>query len=325
MPHQRRLCNPGSLPPVGVPSPSGEQFELTHGDQIAVVVEVGGGLRRYAVGDWEVVDGYGAHERISAGRGQTLLPWPNRLRDGRYEWNGATQQLALTEPAQGNAIHGLVRWLPWRAVERTADRVTMACRLHPQPGWPFTLDVDITYALDADGLSVRTRATNVGAEPCPFAAGAHPYVSVGTARVDETVVQAPGAVRLLADERQIPTGVQESVDGTPYDFRTPRPLGDLRIDDAFASLARDADGRAQVRLAAPAEQRTVELWMDEAYGWLMLFSGDTLPPDARRRSLGVEPMTCAPNAFQSGDGLRTLQPGETFAGAWGIRATTAYA
>jgi aldose 1-epimerase len=308
---------------VGVPSPSGEQFELAHGDQRAVVVEVGGGLRRYAVGDWEVVDGYGADERISAGRGQALIPWPNRLRDGRYEWAGAAQQLALTEPAQGNAIHGLVRWLPWRAVERAQARVTLACRLHPQPGWPFTLDVELAYALDAGGLSVRTRATNVGAEPCPFAAGAHPYVSVGTARVDETVVQAPGAVRLLADERQIPTGEEESVVGTPYDFRTPRPLGDVQLDDAFTALARDDDGRACVRLAGLDGARTIELWMDEAYGWLMLFSGDTLSPAARRRSLGVEPMTCAPNAFGSGDGLRTLQPGETFAGAWGIRASAA--
>ncbi|HEV7772732.1 MAG TPA: aldose 1-epimerase family protein [Conexibacter sp.] len=294
---------------------------MTHGDQRAVVVQVGGGLRRYAVGGWQVLDGYGADERIGAGRGQVLIPWPNRLRDGRYEWDGATQQLALTEPAQGNAIHGLVRWLSWRMVDRAADRVTMACRLHPQPGWPFLLDVEITYALDADGLSVRTRATNAGAEPCPFGAGAHPYVSVGATQVDETIVQAPGAVRLLAGERQIPTGGQEAVEGTRYDFRAPRPLGDLQIDDAFTALVRDDDGRARVRLTMPDDARTVELWMDEAYGWLMLFSGDTLAPDARRRSLGVEPMTCAPNAFQSGDGLRTLQPGETFTGAWGIRAT----
>jgi len=309
------------LPRMTIPHPSGEQFELACGEQRAVVVEVGGGLRRYVVGEWEVVDGYRADEHISAGRGQALIPWPNRLRDGRYEWDGATQQLALTEPTQSNAIHGLMRWLPWRGVERAADRVTMACRLHSQPGWPFVLDVEIAYALDADGLSVRTRATNAGGRPCPFGAGAHPYVSVGTARVDETLVQAPGAVRLLADERQIPTGEQEPVEGTPYDFRAPRPLDDLQIDDAFTALARDHDGRARVRLTGLDNARTIELWMDEAYGWLMLFSGDTLAPDARRRSLGVEPMTCAPNAFQSGDGLRTLQPGETFAGAWGIRAT----
>ena len=49
----------------------------------------------------------------------------------------------------------------------------------------------------------------------------------------------------------------------------------------------------------------------------MLFPGDLLA-DVNRRSLGIEPMTCAPNAFQSGDGLITLEPGESFAAAWGI-------
>jgi aldose 1-epimerase len=306
----------------GVPHPSGEQFELASGVQRAAVVEVGGGLRSYALGAWEVLDGYGAEERIANGRGQLLMPWPNRLRDGRYDWDGETQQLALTEPAQGNAIHGLVRWLSWRAVEHAEDRVTMACRLHPQPGWPFTLDLEVAYALTAgEGLSVTTRATNAGAHACPFGAGAHPYLTVGTARVDETVVRAPGTVRLLADARQIPTGELQPVDGTPYDLRAPRALGGLQVDDAFTGLLRDDDGRARVVLSAPDGSRRATLWMDEAYEWLMLFSGDALPdPAARRRSLGIEPMTCAPNAFQSGEGLRTLQPGETFAAAWGISA-----
>jgi aldose 1-epimerase len=304
------------------PHPSGEQFELTRGDRRAVVVEVGGGLRSFAVGDWEALDGYGADERISSGRGQVLIPWPNRLRDGRYEWGGETWQLALSEPEKGNAIHGLTRWSNWRATAREADRVTMALRLHPQAGWPFALDLEIAYALEDDGLTVRTRARNVGVDPCPFGAGAHPYLTVGAERVDETVVQAPGTVRLLADERQIPTGEHEPVDGTPYDLRRARPLGDLRLDDAFTALARDADGRARVRLEAPDGSRTATLWMDGAYEHLMLFSGDSLPePRRRRRSLGIEPMTCAPNAFQSGEGLRTLASGETFAGAWGIAAT----
>ncbi|HXE45780.1 MAG TPA: aldose 1-epimerase family protein [Conexibacter sp.] len=304
-----------------IPHPSGEQVELTHGAQRAVVVEVGGGLRRYAVGEWEVLDGYGADERIADGRGQVLIPWPNRLRDGRYEWGGETWQLALTEPDKRNAIHGLVRWLPWRATERAADRVTMACQLHPQPGWPFTLDVEIEYALTDDGLSVRTRTTNLGGDPCPFGAGAHPYLTVGTARLDDTIVQAPGRLRLLADERQIPTGEQQPVEGTPYDFLAPRPLGEVQLDDAFAALARDADGLARVHLSAPDGSRRATLWMDDAYDHLMLFTGDSLPePSRRRRSLGVEPMTCAPNALQSGAGLRTLAPGETFAGAWGIAA-----
>lgn len=306
---------------MSVAHPSGEQHELTRGDRRAVVVEVGGGLRSFAVGDWELLDGYAAEERISDGRGQVLIPWPNRLRDGRYEWDDETWQVALTEPDKRNAIHGLVRWLPWRATARAADRVTMACRLHPQPGWPFTLDLEIDYALDDDGLSVRTRATNAGAEPCPFGAGAHPYLTVGTERVDETVLQAPGRTRLLADERQIPTGEQQPVEGTPYDFLEARPIGDVQMDDAFAALARDEDGRARVHMSTPDGARQATLWMDETYEHLMLFTGDALPePARRRRSLGIEPMTCAPNAFQTGAGLRTLAPGETFAGAWGIAA-----
>jgi len=301
--------------------PSGEQFELTHGDRRAVVVEVGGGLRSFAVGEWEVLDGYGADERIADGRGQILIPWPNRLRDGRYEWDGENWQLPLTEPPKHNAIHGLTRWAAWRAIVREVTRVVLAHRLHPQAGWPFTLDLELEYVLDDDGLAVHTRATNAGAEPCPFAAGAHPYLTVGTERIDETVLQAPGGVRLLADERQIPTGEREPVDGTRYDFRAPKALGDVQLDDAFTQLARDEDGRARVRLHTPDGKREATLWMDESFQHLMLFTGDSLPePARRRRSLGIEPMTCAPNAFQSGEGLVTLQPGETFSGVWGIEA-----
>lgn len=301
--------------------PSGEQFELTHGDRRAVVVEVGGGLRSFAVGDWEVLDGYGPDERIADGRGQILIPWPNRLRDGRYEWGGETWQLPLTEPPKGNAIHGLTRWSAWRAVVRETARVVLAHRLHPQAGWPFTLDLELEYALDDDGLTVHTRATNAGEQPCPFGAGAHPYLTVGTERIDEAVLEAPGGVRLLADERQIPTGGREPVDGTPYDFRTPRALGDMQLDDAFTQLARDDDGRARVHLRSPHGAREATLWMDESFEHLMLFTGDSLPEPVRsRRSLGVEPMTCAPNALQSGEGLISLAPGERFSGAWGIVA-----
>lgn len=301
--------------------PSGEQFELTRGDLRAVVVEVGGGLRSFARGGWELLDGYGAQERISDGRGQILIPWPNRLRDGSYEWAGETWQLPLTEPPRHNAIHGLTRWAAWRAVVREPARAVLEHRLHPQDGWPFTLDLELEYLLDDGGLTVRTRAKNVGAEPCPFAAGAHPYLTVSAERIDATVLQAAGRVRLVADERQIPTGEREPVDGTAYDFRAPRPVGDVQLDDAFAQLVRDADGRAHMRLSTADGARAATLWMDGSYEYLMLFTGDALPePARRRRSLGVEPMTCAPNALQSGEGLLTLQPGETFAGAWGIEA-----
>ncbi len=289
------------------------------GEQRAWIVEVGGGLRAYSAHRREVLDGYADDEMCSSARGQCLVPWPNRIRDGSYEFGGLQQQLPLTEPERHNAIHGLARWVNWTIAEQAADRVTMGYLLHPQPGYPHALRLAVEYRLTVDGLTVRTTATNVGRSACPYGAGAHPYMTVGTPTVDSVVLQAPGRTRLTNDERGIPTGTAP-VDGTEYDFRRARPIGKARLDTAFTDLERDDDGRARVRLASPNGGVTATLWLDERYRYLMLFTGDPLP-DVNRRSLGIEPMTCAPNAFQSGEGLVTLEAGESFEGVWGLAST----
>ena len=149
-------------------SPSGEQIEIAFGDQRAVVVEVGGGLRAYSAAGRELLDGYPADGQIVSGRGQVLIPWPNRLQDGAYEFDGRRHQLPLTEVEHQNAIHGLVRWAGWRVGEREQSRVVMEHVIHPQPGYPFSLEVSIEYALSDQGLSVATTATNIGPDPCPY-------------------------------------------------------------------------------------------------------------------------------------------------------------
>jgi aldose 1-epimerase len=302
-----------------VTAPSGRQFEIASGDRRACVVEVGGGLRTYSVGGREVLDGYGEDEMCRSARGQCLVPWPNRIADGSYEFAGVRQQLALNEPERQTAIHGLGSWANWTVAERAGDRVTLELRLHPQPGYPHSLALVVDYRVDASGLTVRTTATNVGLTACPYGAGAHPYLSVGTPSVDSIVLRAPGRTRLIGDARGIPTGA-EAVDASEYDFRERRPIGSLKLDTAFGDLERDLDGRARVRLAAPDGAVSATLWLDEHYRYLMLFTGDPLP-DVDRRSLGIEPMTCAPNAFQSGDGLVILEPGESFAASWGIESS----
>ncbi len=300
--------------------PSGAQLELTHGDQRAVVVEVGGGLRAYAVGGVDVLDGYGRDEMCTVGRGQMLIPWPNRLKDGRYEWCGAEFQLDLSEPPRGNAIHGLVRWSNWTPEQREHHRAVMAHVLHPSEGYPFALSLSIEYTLGDRGLTVRTVATNVGRDPCPFGAGSHPYLTAGTSTIDGCTLTAPGATWMQTDERMTPTG-SETVEGTEYDFRSSRQISTTKLDTGYGELSRDDDGLARVTLQAPADGLTATLWMDSNYQYLMLFTGDSIPDESRRRKgLAVEPMTCAPNAFQSGDGLLRLEPGETFTGAWGIEA-----
>jgi aldose 1-epimerase len=175
-----------------VTPPSGKQYEIVHGERRAVIVEVGGGIREYGP-----LFGYGVDEMCSSGRGQVLAPWPNRIDGGTYEWDGETMQLALTEPSSGNAIHGLVRWAAWSAVERTPASVAMEHIVHPQPGYPFTLALTVTYRLAGDGLTVTTRAENLGDRACPFGVGHHPFIA---GRVDEMMLQGkPIGDRVLDD------------------------------------------------------------------------------------------------------------------------------
>lgn len=290
--------------------PSGTQYEISAGGYRATVVETGAGLRELAYRDVDLVDGYTAEQMCTGGRGQLLLPWPNRVDGGRYRFDGRDHQLPLTEVPARNAIHGLTRWASWTCAEHTADRVRLTYRLPAQPGYPYALELAVEYRLHADGgLAVTVTAANPGDRPAPYGAGAHPYLTVGVP-VDEARVTIPAATRLLTDDRGIPTG-EEPVDGTPYDLRRPTVLGDLTVDHPFTGLDRDAAGKAWARVAHGT--RAVALWADEAHGWLQVFTGD-------RGALAVEPMTCPPNAFATGTGLITLAPGESVTSAWGIRA-----
>lgn len=296
--------------------PSGRQHQIRHGEQRAVVVEVGGGVRRYDVGDRPVLDGYDEAELVVGARGQPLLPWPNRLHTGRYTWDGTEHAAPLDEPEQTNALHGLTRWRSWSADQSSGSEVTMRLLLRPQPAYPFTLDVAVGYALADDGLTVTTTATNAGDVDAPYGHGAHPYLTVGTGRLDPALLQVPAASWLPSGPAQIPIG-REPVQGSPYDFRTARPIGPLHVDHTFTDLERDERGRAAVVLAAADGGPTASLWVDEHYPYVMVFTGDTLP-DRPRTGLGVEPMTCPPDAFRTGQDLLRLRPGDSVTTSWGI-------
>ena len=297
-------------------APSGEQLEIRYGEQRATIVEVGGGIRSYENDAREVLDSYRAGAICDGAHGAALIPWPNRLADGRYRFAGIEHQLGLTEPGQLCAIHGLLRWRPWRALEHDRERVVVGTRLYPQPGYPFMLEVSIEYELGEAGLRVRTAAINGGEQACPFGCGQHPYLSPGAGTIADCLLGLSAATHIVANERGLPVGT-ESVAGRKFDFSAGVRIGDLVIDDAFTDLTRDPAGRATVALTG-ADGITVELWADRHYGFLQLFSGDTLAPERRRRGLAVEPMTCPANALASGDSLLTLGPGESFTGEWGV-------
>jgi aldose 1-epimerase len=250
-----------------------------------------------------------------------LIPWPNRLQDGSYEFEGRRHQLPLNEPERYNAIHGLVRWNAWTIAEHEPHRAVMKHVLYPQPGYPFLLTVSIEYALTDGGLQVQTTATNLGSDPCPYGSGAHPYLKLGTATIDRLVLHVPGRTVLRSDNRGLPIG-SDAVEGTEYDFRQPRRIGPMMLDHAFTDLERNQDGLARVKLRDPDDGTQVSLWVDQSYPYLMLFSGDPLP-NVNRRSLAIEPMTCPPNAFRTGDAVIRLEPGSSFTSTWGIARDSA--
>ncbi|MHB1527286.1 MAG: aldose 1-epimerase family protein [Candidatus Dormibacteria bacterium] len=307
------------IPALAPASPSGRQFRLRHGEQAAVVTEVGATLRSYTVAGRELLDGFDGLERCRDGRGQLLLPWPNRIAGGSYRFQNRDFQLPIDEQDRQNAIHGLARWLPWVPEVASAPVVVLSLMLFPQPGYDFALFARAEYRLGDDGLRVSITASNRGSEPLPWGLGAHPYLTLGSPRVDDLEIRVPAGLRLTLDAGLIPVGAPVPVAGTEFDFRRWRRLGALPLDTTFTGLIPDEGGRAVVELRLPSSPDRLRLWMDPSHRFVQLFTGDSLPdPGVRRRGLAVEPMTCAPNAFRSGDGLLTLAPGQSTTSTWGV-------
>lgn len=298
-------------------APSGEQYEIAAAGYAAVVTESGAALRRLTHHGRELVDGFGEDEMSSQGRGQLLMPWPNRIRDGRYTFGGRELQLGLTDPGHHNAAHGLARWAAWTVEEHTATSVSLVYRVMAQSGYPWTVDLHVLYDLSADGLVVTQTATNLSSEPAPYASGAHPYLRVGEA-IEDLELHLPAHERIVVDDRLLPTGTAP-VDGD-HDFTSPRRLGDVELDTGFGALTH-VDGRATTTLVDPATSRGVALWVDEHHRWLQVFT----PPSAGPRpGIAVEPMTAPADAFNSGTGVVVLAPagapGDELSVLWGIHA-----
>ncbi len=293
---------------------AGLPLALTHGPFAAEVVTVGACLRTLTLDGRDLVAGSEPGAMCASVRGGVLMPWPNRVADGAYDFDGRHLQLPLSEPAKHNAIHGLAHWVAWEVAVHTADHVVLRYELQPQKGYPFALDLEADYRLGDDGLTTTLSATNVGTERAPYASGLHPYLTVGR-RVDECVLTLPATSWCPMDERGHPSSAQP-VDGTPYDFREGRPIGDLVLDHPYGGVA---DG-ATATLVDPDTGRSVSLTGHESIGWLHVFTGDTIK-GREREALAVEPTTAPPNAFRSGIDLTVLEPGGTHRMSFTIAGT----
>jgi aldose 1-epimerase len=290
---------------------TGEQLEITSGDARAVITEVGAGLRAFTFGGRPYVETFDPDSRPPLGAGTVLVPWPNRTAAGRWTWNEQPQQLSLSEPAVGNAIHGLLRHTYYRLGEQTPDAVTLHATVAAQPGWPVPLATSVRYAVGSDGLTVTHTVRNVGAKAVPFGVGAHPYLRAGASDTDDCELTL-AASSMLPLRDGLPTGPPRPE--LELDFQTGRALRGLQLDHAFGDCA-VADGRIRHRLTGP--DGGVELWADPDFGWVQVFTPGEFP--GRGRAVAVEPMTCPPDALNSGIGLITVEGGETWTGSWGLR------
>ncbi|WP_199566917.1 aldose 1-epimerase family protein [Streptomyces triticagri] len=293
---------------------SGEQLTLRAGPYRATVTTVGATLRELDHADRPLILRFDADEPAPAAHGQLLAPWPNRLPDGRYAFDGHTLGLALDEQEPPSALHGLVRWETWTVAERAADRVRLTLLLGARPGYPWPLELTAAYALDPDeGLRVTVTARNAGGHRAPYGLGAHPYLTAGSPLGDCTL-EVPAGRALYPDARLRPDGPPRQLAGTSEDFRTARPVGDTVLNHSYTDLVRDIDGRTRVTLRSP-DGPGVTLWADARHPWLQLYTADHFG----RPGLAVEPMTCPPGALASGDDLAVLAPGDQHTATWGIR------
>lgn len=301
--------------------PTGEQYELetstASGDLRATITGVAAGIRSLSINGIDLVPTYADDATPPSASGIVLMPWPNRIRDARWSHEGTDHQLAITEPKFGNAIHGLLRFAEYAPLSAERDSVTLGANVYPQSGYPFLLRTAVHYELVADGLKVTHFVENLGGEEAPVAIGTHPFVKIGDVATEDLELSVDAASHIEVDERLLPTG-EVSVDGTEWDLRDGRRVGDLRLDDAFGEIERNDNDEFEHVLTAP-DGRTVSVWADDDFDYVQLFTTNTYPDESM--AIAIEPMTAPADAFNSGRGVRWLGPGEEWQASWGIRFT----
>jgi len=296
--------------------PTGEQFSLRNGAARAEIGALAAVLRSLRIGDVHLTEPTPDDALPSHGNGIVMAPWPNRVRGAVWQLDGAPQQLDVTDPELGNAIHGLLRNTAYRERERTDDTVTLGATIYPQHGWPFLLDTWVRYALHEDGLTVTHGVENLGDARAPWAVGAHPYFRVGDVPVEQLTLTVSGDRWVELDANLNPVA-EHSVDGGLYDLRGGRLIGELDLNTNFTGLTTGPEGSA--RLETP-DGASLNLWQDEPFGWLVTYTPRDFPgAQGRGLAIAMEPMTAPADALNTGEGLRWLEPGERWEGSWGVR------
>lgn len=280
---------------------NGTIARLRSGDYEATVASVGAALLSLTHRGRHLVEPVDPAALGRGFEGRTLVPWPNRVVGGRYDWGGTTHLLPVNEAETGAALHGLGIFQHWHPLHVGGGRGTWGLDLPATYGYPFDVECRATVELDAQtGLRLTVCGTNRGAEPAPFGASSHPYLSCDTRPLAECTLQLPAPRALLTDGTMSPTELAD-VAGTERDFREPTLVGARLVDNAYTDLP---EGTWAVELTHPD---TVGVRLTSDARWVQLFTGER----PRRLGAAVEPMTCPPDAFNSDPEGVALAPGES--------------
>ena len=300
---------------------TGQQYSIRRGDFSAVVTELGAILRRFDYRDREILVPFDPDAPVPCCNGYVLVPYPNRLEDGEYRFEGHDYSLPIDERDRQTALHGLGYRYMWQLRTLTEDAVTLQWRVPNLAGYPFDVTVSVTYAITDDGLRMTVQARNAGPENAPWAFGIHPWLSNGRHGYGNEEIErdnAPCRLSLPADthiisspDRLLPVG-EEAVDGTDHDLRKGVTIAGHTFDDAWTDVHRDEDGSSTATFTRPdgievslSGDRTIHSWQ--------VCTGTGFPADAHPAGVAVEPMTAHANAFRSGRNLVTLRPDEPYA------------
>ncbi|MCH6471145.1 aldose 1-epimerase family protein [Sinomonas terrae] len=294
---------------------TGRQYRISRGGSTAVVTELAAGLRSFEIDGVQLTETYSDAQIPPGAAGITLAPWANRIEDGRWTLDGEVQQLDITEPSKNNASHGLLRNTGYELLEHEDTRVVLEGTVFPQHGYPFLVRHRVEYRIDDDGsLHVRQSLANDSERPAPFVLGAHPFLRLGDVETGELTLTVRGERRLVPDERQIPRSTTPA-EGE-WDLSGGRRVGNLDLDSAYTGLTFE-EGVARATLTAP-NGRSVWLWQDNRCRYTHVFVTRRYP--GRDIAVALEPQTGPANAFNSGEDLGWLAPGEGTAMEWGIGA-----
>lgn len=321
----------------------GEVLELANGRHRALIGRRGASLLRLQDDDLDLVHPAPLDADPGLACGVTLAPWPNRVRGAHWWYQERSLQLAVTEPAAGNALHGLVAATDFTVRDRRPEQVRLTTRIEQEPGYPFLLDLQVTYTLGDGGLQVEQAVQNVGAEAAPVALGAHPYLCLGEQDVATLDVEVSARTTLLLGDDHLPLD-QMSVLGTPYDLRRGSPVGQMPGHAVYTDFA----GQMGIAMSDPAmptgaaasapgptprnlhhlrgRGTTLELWTEPRLRWLQVYRTTRFPvpggadgADGVVTALAVEPMTAPPDALNSGIDLEWVAPGSRWGVTWGLR------